>query len=596
MKDLLAHPWIRVLLIATTIAMCSFALRETAVITQPIAMALRDVLVPVAVGFAIAYVITPVVDAIARQGGMRRFLAAGMLFAIVSTVVAVTLAVLVPVVIRQGASLAERVFRGEPWTDANRNGRYDAGETFIDGNANGTWDTGVLSSGLVRLEEWQNRIKVQAQLALDDAALSYLALYLERTADERDYLERMVAVARSGAPVEKWPAAPPMEPVPIGTARDFSWPAPRAQDVNEAESSLPEEERPRWRQLMASADAVLAAKHAQLLESLELARSERGVEQEPLARRIREAWKQPLGTEAKATVRSFAAELESADKRDDPAAHRLLTELRGGEGTVGSQTLAALVQQVESAVRGSLQESPGRLGAWTRFGFTNLESGLLFALNAMLVPIYAFFLVLAMPGIRRGIKEYIPVVRRDQTVRLVADIEAVVAAFFRGRLIICTLCSIAAWIGFSAISAFSAVSVPYAVLFALAIGFATTVPLSGILFLVPAVVMTMLQPHATALHAVLVVLVYTSVQVLEAVLIPTIMGREVELHPVILIIALLLCGKLLGVLGLVLAVPIAATCRILAHEFVWPRLRSWAARMPAPAPAVAAVDDERKSK
>ena len=66
------------------------------------------------------------------------------------------------------------------------------------------------------------------------------------------------------------------------------------------------------------------------------------------------------------------------------------------------------------------------------------------------------------------------------------------------------------------------------------------------------------------------------VQVLETVVLtPMIMGREVELHPVTLIIALLLCGKLLGILGLILAVPIAATCRILAREFFWPWLTGY---------------------
>ncbi len=56
------------------------------------------------------------------------------------------------------------------------------------------------------------------------------------------------------------------------------------------------------------------------------------------------------------------------------------------------------------------------------------------------------------------------------------------------------------------------------------------------------------------------------------------MGREVELHPVTLIVAMLLCGKLVGILGVILAVPIAASARILAREFLWPRVRKWAGR------------------
>jgi predicted PurR-regulated permease PerM len=122
---------------------------------------------------------------------------------------------------------------------------------------------------------------------------------------------------------------------------------------------------------------------------------------------------------------------------------------------------------------------------------------------------------------------------------------------------------------------FTGTGVPYAALFSLFIGLATAVPLAGLLFLVPALIMTGLD-GGTGITVALVALVYVVVQVLETVVLtPTIMGREVELHPVTLIIALLLCGKLLGILGLILAVPIAATMRILAREFFWPWLTGY---------------------
>ena len=62
MLELLRHPWVRVLIIATTVAMCSLALRETASITLPVIQALKEVLIPLAIGFTIAYVLTPLVD------------------------------------------------------------------------------------------------------------------------------------------------------------------------------------------------------------------------------------------------------------------------------------------------------------------------------------------------------------------------------------------------------------------------------------------------------------------------------------------------------------------------------------------------------
>ncbi len=578
MKELLEHPWIRVLLIATAIAMCTFALRETAWITEPIAVALKEVLMPVAVGFAIAYVVTPIVDAIARQGGVRRFVAAGMLFAVVSLVVSLTMILLVPAVIHEGSALTGRVFQGETYQDLNHNDRYDPGEPFEDSNGNKVWDRGLVASGLVRLEEWQNRIKVKAHLAFDDPSLSYLALYAAETAPYRDYLRRMIEVATAGESVERWPATPSDVEVKNPASREFGWPSPSAQSITDAGAQVAPDLRERWLTLVGAADAAQSERHAELLTALAQARLGPESGSDPLVLRVHDAWQKPLTAERRAQAQALATALDDADHQGQPGARRLIVALRGGDSSVGTQTLAALVNQLETAVKGSLHDSPTRIGDWTKAGFTNLQSWFGLLLNVILVPIYAFFLVLAMPAIRRGVHEYIPLRRRQQTIRIIRDIEQVVAAFFRGRLIICTLCSIAAGIGFFAIGVFSAVSVPYSILFALAIGFATTVPLSGILFLLPAVVMTMLQPEATALHATLVVVVYVLVQVLEAVLIPTVMGREVELHPVTLIVALLLCGKLLGILGLILAVPIAASCRILAREYLWPRLRTWANR------------------
>jgi predicted PurR-regulated permease PerM len=68
------------------------------------------------------------------------------------------------------------------------------------------------------------------------------------------------------------------------------------------------------------------------------------------------------------------------------------------------------------------------------------------------------------------------------------------------------------------------------------------------------------------------------VQALQgAVLDPLILGREVELHPVILILAFLICGKILGFVGVLLAVPIASIGKILTQEFVMPSVAELAA-------------------
>jgi predicted PurR-regulated permease PerM len=64
---------------------------------------------------------------------------------------------------------------------------------------------------------------------------------------------------------------------------------------------------------------------------------------------------------------------------------------------------------------------------------------------------------------------------------------------------------------------------------------------------------------------------YAAIQVLEGVLLqPAIMGKETGLHPIGIILALLVCGQLFGVFGMLIAVPIASTAKILFEDYVWP--------------------------
>jgi predicted PurR-regulated permease PerM len=579
----LEHPWVKVLLIATAIAMATLALEETASITRPIAEALRDVLVPVAIGFAVAYVLTPVVDAIARQGGMRRLFAVGTLFGVASLLLTLTVVIVVPLVIRDGAGLVSRVFVGEPFTDLNHNGVYDPGEPFIDSNHNGKWDPGLLTAGLQWLEKTQEKMRERSHPALDDTALAFVLVYHDDLAADSTYLDSLVAAATRAAPVTQWPAMPAdIAPLGPGVEASFGWPAPAAATIEAAVANLPADLRPRWRQLAASADAALILHHQALCDALVRARGgERDAE--PILQNLHDRWDRPLTADDRKDAAADLAPIANAAANGEPNASHLLDLMHNDEtSTVGSQALAALTQQLDQFVKQALQNSPANLGNLAQNSLDHVGMIFEFLLDAILVPIYAFFIILAMPAIRRNVVSFIPLERRPAIVKIVHDIERVVAAFFRGRLTICVICSLIGWLGFTGIWLFTGVNVPFSLFFAVAIGFGTAVPLSGIIFLVPAAALTVMQNGASGWHALAVLGVYAVVQMTEAILIPLIMGREVELHPVILLIALLLCGKLLGVLGLVLAVPIAATVRILAREYLWPRLHDWANRLPLP--------------
>jgi predicted PurR-regulated permease PerM len=593
MKDLLENRWVKVLVIATTIAMCSFALRETASITRPVFVALRDVLVPVAIGFAIAYVITPAVDAVARLG-LRRLYAAGLLFGLVSAGLGLAMVLVVPATIKQSVNLSLRIFQGEPWTDLNGNGRLDPGEPFEDLDRNGQRDEPLMTRGLVWLEESQNQLKVGLNLGLDDQSLKLVAAYEKDLAPLHRALHDHLAAAREGQPAARWPTLPTgitsddQEPVwPV------AWPFLSPAQVAEAAAFVPAADREAWQVRMAALGEAAFRRHGAWIGGIRQARRlESGATPSPEAAAVLAAWGRGLVPADRRKANQYALDLREQARAGNPAARELLAAAGGtGEHGGGGRTLAALVEKVESSVKSGVDAIPATVGGWAKGGFGSVHDVLSFAIDVLLVPIYAFFLVLAMPAIRRGIKTGIPALHAAQVMRITRAIEQVVAAFFRGRLLICAICAGVAMLAFALMS-LAGFPVPYGTLFGLGIGLATAIPLAGLLFAIPAAVLAMLEPGAGPLAAGLVLSVYALVSVLDSVLIPVIMGRNVELHPVTLIIALLLCGKLLGVLGLLLAVPIAATFRILAREFLWPWLTEMVNRPgglwgPPPPPAQA---------
>jgi predicted PurR-regulated permease PerM len=515
MDGLLKSPWARVLLVATTVAMASFALRETASITMPVVRALYDVLVPVAIGFVIAYVLTPVVDLISRRVGTTRIIATALLYLAALGVVGAGAGLVAPALVREAVDLANLTVNGEDFRDDNRNGEFDEGEVFSDRNSNGRHDTSLISQAMTWAERKRGTTLAVGgtKVLLDEGALAMLGVALTDTASGQERLLHALRLARDE---QRHGAPPPPDIAPLVARLREARRAPLADDE--------------FRRLRAEADL--------------------------LAQRAQPA---PDG--------SFTGPALAATE--------LLRALDRG-ASAGREFLTKAIGQAEQVARDGLSAAPQRLGAMAAGAFASADAVFGFLLDLVLTPIYAFFLTLAMPTIRARVKEFIPARHKDHTLRLVREIERAVAAFFRGRLVICTICALVGTAGFL-VSNLIGVGTPYGVLFGIGIGVLTVVPLAGLLLLVPALVVTWLQPGATGVDLALVVGIYVLVQTVEATLIPLIMGREVELHPVTLIIALLLCGKLLGILGLILAVPIAATARILAREFLWPRLRTWAA-------------------
>ena len=128
-----------------------------------------------------------------------------------------------------------------------------------------------------------------------------------------------------------------------------------------------------------------------------------------------------------------------------------------------------------------------------------------------------------------------------------------------GQILLCVIIGSISWVGLTLIG------VPYAVVLALIAGIMEAVPNIGpIIAAVPAVIIAALY---SPWQALLVAILYIVIQQLENyIIVPRVMSRAVELHPLAVLLALMVGGELMGVLGAVLAVPVTAAISVIVDE------------------------------
>lgn len=190
----------------------------------------------------------------------------------------------------------------------------------------------------------------------------------------------------------------------------------------------------------------------------------------------------------------------------------------------------------------------------------------------VLVPLFTFYFLWRFNDLVRVVRDHLPAASRAAIVHTAATIDAAMANFFRGRLIVCLIVGAVNGLGWSL------VGVPYSVLLGLLAGTLNLVPYVSVLALPPALFFAYMgavqagQPWFWPL--VLTVGVYLVAQALESfVLSPYIEGRSSGLHPLVVVLALLIGGQLAGLLGMLLAVPVASTLRTLAAQWLLPEIR-----------------------
>lgn len=179
----------------------------------------------------------------------------------------------------------------------------------------------------------------------------------------------------------------------------------------------------------------------------------------------------------------------------------------------------------------------------------------------LITPVVAFYLLADWPRVVSRIDDMLP---RDHepTIRaLAAEINSAVAAFVRGQGTVCLILAAIYSIGLSLMG------LRYGLLIGLTAGLMSFVPFVGwALGLILAGVVAIAQGWPDLLLLIKVVVLFAVAAALDAAFLsPRIVGPRVGLHPVWLIFSVLAFGALLGIVGVLIAVPVAAAIAVIVR-------------------------------
>ncbi|ACK66531.1 protein of unknown function UPF0118 [Rippkaea orientalis PCC 8801] len=170
--------------------------------------------------------------------------------------------------------------------------------------------------------------------------------------------------------------------------------------------------------------------------------------------------------------------------------------------------------------------------------------------NSLLVLVLTVFLVLTGNSITQGIFSWIP---RPWNTRIQESLRKTFESYFATQAILAGILSIAQTI------VFLFLQVPYAVLFGVTIGVTTLIPYASAITIIIVSVLLIFQNFQLGITALFLTIIVG--QINDNVISPRLMGDMTGLNPVWIVVALFIGGKFAGVLGLIIAVPLASVIK-----------------------------------
>ena len=178
------------------------------------------------------------------------------------------------------------------------------------------------------------------------------------------------------------------------------------------------------------------------------------------------------------------------------------------------------------------------------------------------IPFVTFYILMDYNIYKEAVFAVIPKKKRSEIKELFSEINHMLRQYIKGQMLVCLI------IGSSITIAMLLMGIPYAILIGILAGVLDVIPYVGVVVtMIPAVLLALLMKGP--LYALFVLVVLYLIHWIEGhVIIPNIMGNSINLPPLVVIVALIIGAETMGVLGMLLAVPVAATLRVVIAFYV----------------------------
>lgn len=236
---------------------------------------------------------------------------------------------------------------------------------------------------------------------------------------------------------------------------------------------------------------------------------------------------------------------------------RYVEDARDGKGPVGGlvkrydidQWIEENQDQFDDTLREAGSKAPDILG--------RVASGVFATLTILVL---SFLMLLEGPKMQGGLLNLVhPASRRERVRRVAGDAARAITGYMAGNLVISVIAGIATWV------ALAVAGVPFKEVLALWVAFADLIPLVGAtLGAVPTILVAFLHSTTAGIGVTIFFIAYQQFE--NHVLQVTVMSRTVDINPLAVLVSVLVGVELFGILGALLAIPIAGVIQVIVRD------------------------------